>query len=224
MSRACLVLADDAIRAKARHWVDIAPQYARVTFQDPKRTDAQNRKFWPMLTDLSEQVPYHGVKLTPDDFKLLFLDALKREVRLVPNLDGNGFVNLGKSSSDLSVREMSDCIEIMYRFGAERGVKWTEPEPDMPPAPPEQLAADHTKPAESIKALPAPPDSDALTWAAELNIALERMSAEEIEAALADPKNIALFTALSDESPGAARVLNGNIERRKAELSGGGNA
>lgn len=137
MARACLILADDAIRAKARHWVDIAPRDARVTFQDPKRTDAQNRKFWPMLTDLSEQVDYHGVKLTADDFKLLFLDALKREVRLVPNLDGNGFVNLGKSSSDLSVGEMSDCIEIMYRFGAERGVKWTEPEPDMPPAAPD---------------------------------------------------------------------------------------
>jgi hypothetical protein len=57
---------------------------------------------WAMLTEVASQVDYHGTKLTPDDWKLIFLDGLKREMRIVPNLDGNGFVNLGRSSSDLS--------------------------------------------------------------------------------------------------------------------------
>ena len=77
-----------------------------------------------MLTDVSTQVPWHGIKLSPDDWKLLFLDALKREVRMVPNLDGNGFVSLGRSSSDLSKEEMGDLMELISAFGANRGVKF----------------------------------------------------------------------------------------------------
>jgi hypothetical protein len=79
---------------------------------------------WAMLTDVSEQVPWHGMRLRPDDWKLLFLDALKRELRVVPNLDGNGFVNLGRSSSDLTKGEMSGLIELIFEFGARHGVEF----------------------------------------------------------------------------------------------------
>lgn len=77
-----------------------------------------------MLTDVATQVEWHGVKLAPDDWKLMFLDALKRELRMVPNLDGNGFVNLGRSSSDLSKDEMSDLFLLIEKFGAEHGVQF----------------------------------------------------------------------------------------------------
>jgi hypothetical protein len=78
---------------------------------------------------------YRGFGATPvarhqafaDDWKLLFLDSLKRELRMVPNLDGNGFVNLGRSSSDLSKGEMADLITIIEQFGANHGVVFHEP-------------------------------------------------------------------------------------------------
>jgi hypothetical protein len=43
---------------------------------------------------------------------------------MVPNIDGNGFVSLGRSSSDLSVGEMSDLIELILMFGAKHNVKF----------------------------------------------------------------------------------------------------
>ena len=64
------------------------------------------------------------IKLTPDDWKYIFLDALKREVRIVPNIDGTGFVNIGRSSSDLSRSEMSDLLELITAFGVKHGVKF----------------------------------------------------------------------------------------------------
>jgi len=79
-----------------------------------------------MLTDISKQMTWHGQRLRPDDWKLVFLDALNSEVRAVPNLSGNGFVNLGRSSSDLSKSEMSDLIELMFAFGAEHGVEFQD--------------------------------------------------------------------------------------------------
>lgn len=127
MARALLVLANDTIREKAIRWIRGLPKDTRVEFKSPKRTLDQNSKMWAMLTDVAEQVLWCGIRLSADDWKLMFLDALKREVRMVPNLDRNGFVNLGRSSSDLGIDEMSDVIELMYAFGAREGVVWSEP-------------------------------------------------------------------------------------------------
>jgi NinB protein len=122
MSRALLVLNGLADRMKAADWVHKAPPGTRVEFKASKRTLSQNSRFWAMLTDVAEQLPWHGLKLKSDDWKLVFLDALKREVRLVPNIDGTGFVNLGRSSSDLSKEEMGDLMTLIEEFGARHGV------------------------------------------------------------------------------------------------------
>jgi len=122
MTRALLVLTSPDIRQKAAHWTSRLPDGTRVTFQAPKRTLDQNSRLWAMLTDVATQLPWHGIKLTPDDYKLIFLDALKRELRMVPNIDGSGFVNLGRSSSDLSKEEMSDLFTLIEQFGANHGV------------------------------------------------------------------------------------------------------
>ena len=127
MSRHLLVLSSETIRAKALKWVQQAPPDTRLTFQAPKRSLPQNDALWAALTDISAQRDYHGVKLSPDDWKLLFMDALKREVRMVPNLDGNGFVSLGRSSSDLSREEFSGLLDVIYEWSARNGVTLTVP-------------------------------------------------------------------------------------------------
>ena len=124
MSRVLLVLNSPADKRKAISWIEKAPPGTRVEFKAPRRTLPQNDRMWAMLTDIARQVRWHGIKLSPNDWKLIFLDALKREVRLVPNLDGNGFVNLGCSSSDLSVAEFSDLLELIAEFGTRNGVKF----------------------------------------------------------------------------------------------------
>ncbi len=128
MSRALLTLRNQADRDRAASWAAKLPAGTRVEFKAAKRSLPQNDRMWAMLTDIATQVPWHGVKLRPDDWKLVFLDALKRELRTVPNLDGTGFVNLGRSSSDLSKSEMSDLIELMMAFGAEHGVLFDQAE------------------------------------------------------------------------------------------------
>lgn len=107
-------------RVRVKKIIDGAPVGSVVTIKATKRSNAQNRKMWPMLTEISQQKTHHGVRLRPDDWKLLFLDALKRELKMVPNLDGDGFVALNRSSSDLTKDEMSNLIELMYAFGAQQ--------------------------------------------------------------------------------------------------------
>lgn len=124
MSRALLVLAGQRERARALDWVRRAPVNTRVTFQGPKRTLDQNAKLWAMLTEVAMQTTWHGQRLTADDWKTLFLAALKSEMRMVPNINGDGWVQLGRSSSDLSREEFSDLIEIIHMFGARAGVEF----------------------------------------------------------------------------------------------------
>lgn len=127
MSRMQLVMAFPSDRRKAAALCMSVETNTRIEFKAPKRTVPQNDRMWVLLTKIAEQVPYHGVKLTPEDFKLIFLDALKRETRLVPNLDGNGFVSLRQSSSDLSRSEMADLFLIIERQAALWGVDVSHP-------------------------------------------------------------------------------------------------
>jgi hypothetical protein len=122
MSRAVLILHRQSDRDRASAWVRSAPWGTRITFQEAKRSSDQNAKMWAMLTEVARQVEWHGQRLSADDWKLVFLAALKAELRIVPNLDGTGFVQLGRSSSDLSVSEMADLLDLIAAFGARQGV------------------------------------------------------------------------------------------------------
>lgn len=128
MGRALVTLRNKADRERASRWIDKAPFGTRVEFKASKRSLPQNDRMWAMLTDVAMQLKWHSIGLTPDDWKLVFLDAMKREARFVPNIDGTGFVNLGRSSSDLSKEEMTELIELIFAFGAQHGVKFNEPE------------------------------------------------------------------------------------------------
>ncbi len=132
MARAVLVLHTPELRQKAARWCMGIPQDSRVTFEGPKRTLPQNARMWAHLTDIAEQLTWHGVKLETEDWKLVFMDSLNREMRIVPNLDGTGFVNLGRSSSKLSIHEMGDLMHIIEAFGASHGVVFHEPDPETP--------------------------------------------------------------------------------------------
>ena len=126
MSRKTYILAHaQARRLAAQHCLE-APDGQVVTFAEPRRNSDQNARMWAMLADISRQVDWYGKRLSSEDWKHLFTSSLRR-LEVVPNLDGTGFVALGLSTSRMSKREMSDLIELMFAFAAERDVSWSDP-------------------------------------------------------------------------------------------------
>jgi hypothetical protein len=95
-----------------------------VKVEPEKRSDEQNRLLWAALSDVSRQVEWHGQKLEPEDWKHVFSAGLKRQ-RAVPGIDG-GFVVLGQSTSKMTKADFSELIELIYAFGADRGVTFKE--------------------------------------------------------------------------------------------------
>ena len=106
----------NAIRA-----VQEAPDGWMVQISEPTRSGEQNSRLWASLTEISKQVDWYGKKLTPEDWKHIFTSSLKK-LEVVPNLEGNGFVALGLSTSKMTKKELSDLLELIYAFGSERGV------------------------------------------------------------------------------------------------------
>lgn len=84
------------------------------------RSLEQNAKMWACLTDISKQVDWYGNTLSPDDWKHV-LSASLRKQRAVPGIDG-GFVVVGLQTSQMTIAEMSEMIELAHAFGADRGV------------------------------------------------------------------------------------------------------
>jgi hypothetical protein len=107
-------------RRRAMTCVADAPEGYSVTVQPPARTKDQNARLWATLTDVADQVEWHGQRLSPAEFKDIFTAALKRQ-KVVPGMDG-GFVVLGSSTSRMSKAEMSDLLELINAFAAERGI------------------------------------------------------------------------------------------------------
>ena len=127
MSRALLILSHDLVRQKAIKWVQTAPVGTRLTFQEAKRTNEQNALLWASLTDVAQQREHFGRKYSPDQWKSIFMAALGKEMQFVPALDGQGFIPLGHSSSDLAVKEMADLLSLIFAWGAENNVTFNEP-------------------------------------------------------------------------------------------------
>src|SRR4051812_9194910 len=107
MSRALITIQTEGDRTRIANWAAKAPVGTRVEFKERKRSIPQNDRMWAILTDIATQLEWHGQRLDTNDWKILFLDALNREERLVPALEGDGVVNLSRSSSDLSKEEMT---------------------------------------------------------------------------------------------------------------------
>lgn len=123
--RATFVLAHPTARRLAVEYVKNAPDGCVVQVKPKTRSLEQNSKLWPLLREISEQVDWHGRKLDPESWKDVFSAALKKQ-DVVPNLDGSGFVVLGQHTSVMSIKEMSDMIELVLAFGAQHSVKFND--------------------------------------------------------------------------------------------------
>ena len=101
-----------------------------MRYVEDLRSQSQNKKLWPMLSDVAKQVEWsiNGAmgKLTPEDWKDILSAGLDSEQRVAPGING-GFVMLGKRTSKMRKAEFAQLIELIYAFGSQNGVQWSEP-------------------------------------------------------------------------------------------------
>lgn len=103
---------------------------------DLRRSEAQNRKWRALLTDVSRCKP-EGRELTPDAWSILLFAAWDHDRRfgdlqLMEGLEGRPPVPVnGYSTSLLTVAEMADLITFAIEYAERHGVRWSGGEHDI---------------------------------------------------------------------------------------------
>ena len=121
-------LVSPLVRRNAAHAIANAPEGFRVEIRPKTRSLAQNDMLWSILTDISRQVQFvvNGelVHVSPEECKDILTASLKRETRMAMGIDG-GMVLLGQRTSKMTVRQMTELIELAHAFGTQKGVEWS---------------------------------------------------------------------------------------------------
>lgn len=110
---------------KAHAWVvkALAAGDKVMEIRDRKRTDDQNAALWSLLGQIQKQRPTHnGVKMTPDLWKAVFMQAAGAEIVFVPTLEDGGMFPLGLRSSQLTKAEFSELLEYILAWTAREGL------------------------------------------------------------------------------------------------------
>lgn len=89
-----------------------------------RRSVSQNSMMWALLGDISDQVEWHGQRLSKKDWKWIFTAAIRKQ-RMVPGIEG-GMVYLGEPTSGMSKQQMTDMIDMMLAFGNDHNVVWSD--------------------------------------------------------------------------------------------------
>ena len=100
-----------------------------VRLSRPNRTNAQNRRLWPVLRDIAKQIPWPRttqIMREPEEWKMIFMSAYRQETNVVAGINGE-FINLSLSTSELTKQEFSELLEFIQAQGAEWGVQWSDP-------------------------------------------------------------------------------------------------
>ncbi|WPE22448.1 recombination protein NinB [Shinella zoogloeoides] len=153
-TRAAVTINTREDREKVARWAEKVPEGTIVEFRKKTRSHEQNAKMHAMLAEVSEQVDWYGSKLDPEDWKTMFTASL-RKANVIPGIDAGTVVPLGLSTSAMTVEEMSNLIELIYAFGAERNVAFKEPQESNT----NSAAADQSPSGQSPDADEVPPPS-----------------------------------------------------------------
>ena len=128
MDKKVIYLTSPLARRNAAHLAATAPDGYRCEIRPKTRTLAQNDLMWSVLTDISKQVDFavngYLVRVSPEEVKDILTAGLKREMRMAVGIDG-GMVLLGQRTSKMTVRQMTDLIDLAHAFGNEKGVRWS---------------------------------------------------------------------------------------------------
>jgi hypothetical protein len=119
-----VILRGQPQRNLAKQFIDKAPENSVVKISPLTRSNEQNNKMWALIEDVMNAMP-EGRQHTKEVWKAIFMNALGHETAFAMGIN-NEIFPIGFKSSQLSVRQMSDLIEVIYAYGAKHNVKWSE--------------------------------------------------------------------------------------------------
>lgn len=95
------------------------------------RSCQQNAKYHAMIDEIAQQAQHLGSKWDAESWKRLLVDQFLKDNgqktgKVIPNLAGDGIVQLGMQTRDFTKEQASEFVEWLFAWGAEHGITYTQ--------------------------------------------------------------------------------------------------
>jgi hypothetical protein len=107
-------------REQAATWVFQAKPGSRFELRDPSRSREQNARLWVMLTTIAKQLDWFGKRYSPEAWHDYFMNQYRGVVWMPDEL--GGMVPVGRSTSELTVKEHHELTQLIEAFAARQGI------------------------------------------------------------------------------------------------------
>jgi hypothetical protein len=92
------------------------------------KTREQELKYHAMIDEIAKQASHMGAKWSSEDWKRLLVNQFCKENGIktgvvIPNLSGDGIVQLEMQTRKFTKEQASDFVEFLYAWGADHGIK-----------------------------------------------------------------------------------------------------
>jgi len=91
----------------------------------------QEEKYHAMIGEIAKQAQHLGAKWIAEDWKRLLVDQFCKDTgltgsKVIPNLSGDGIVQLGFQTRNFTKEQASEFVEWLHSWGANNGITFGE--------------------------------------------------------------------------------------------------
>jgi len=102
-----------------------------LEIKDAAKSRDQEEKYHAMIGEIAKQAQHLGAKWDSESWKRLLVDQFCKDNGLktgavIPNLAGDGIVQLGMQTRNYTKEQASEFVEWLHAWGAEHGVTFNE--------------------------------------------------------------------------------------------------
>jgi hypothetical protein len=102
-----------------------------LEIKDATKSRHQEEKYHAMIGEIAKQAQHLGAKWDAESWKRLLVDQFCKDNGLktgavIPNLSGDGIVQLGQQTRKFTKEQASEFVEWLHAWGAEHGVTYEQ--------------------------------------------------------------------------------------------------
>jgi len=102
-----------------------------LEIKDAAKSRDQEEKYHAMIGEIAKQAQHLGAKWDSESWKRLLVDQFCKDNGLktgavIPNLAGDGIVQLGMQTRNFTKEQASEFVEWLFAWGAEHGVTFEQ--------------------------------------------------------------------------------------------------
>jgi len=102
-----------------------------LEIKDASKSRDQEEKYHAMIGEIAKQAQHLGSKWDAESWKRLLVDQFCRDNDIktsvvIPNLSGDGIVQLGMQTRKFTKEQASEFVEWLNAWGAEHGITYSQ--------------------------------------------------------------------------------------------------